>query len=138
MCFACGVCNGSISISNKTSYTRNSSSFALSLSSSYSSTSRWNEHGNYGSSYGWYSAFNSNAFTPPTIKRNSVVIGYLTTNLYKTSCFNYYCLTARIDPRSLIFYIKIVFIDFLRHYREGRLDAVKPSRRYLVSGQAIL
>ena len=63
--------------------------------STYGSTSIWNKYGSYGSSYGMYSAFNSNAFSPPTIKKNSVVIGYLTTNSYKT---------PGIDPRSLIKY----------------------------------
>jgi len=63
--------------------------------SSYSSTSIWNTYGNYGSSYGSYSAFNSYTTTPPIIYKNSVAVGYLTTNSYKT---------PRIDPRSLILY----------------------------------
>ena len=63
--------------------------------SSYSSTSIWNTYGNYGSSYGSYSAFSSYTTTPPIIYKNSVAVGYLTTNSYKT---------PRIDPRSLILY----------------------------------
>ena len=63
--------------------------------SSYSSTSIWNTYGNYGSSYGSNSAFNSYTTTPPIIYKNSVAIGYLTTNSLKT---------PRIDPRSLILY----------------------------------
>jgi hypothetical protein len=63
--------------------------------SSYSSTSIWTTYGNYGSSYGSYSAFNSFTTTPPIIYKNSVALGYLTTNSYKT---------PGIDPRSLILY----------------------------------
>jgi len=76
--------------------------------SSYSSTSIWNTYGNYGSSYGSYSAFSSYTTTPPKIyeKRQSLLVrvGYLTTNSNKTPCTYHFCLTARIDPRSLILY----------------------------------
>lgn len=54
--------------------------------------------------YGLYSPFNSYTTTPPKIYKNSVLVGYLTTNSYISPCFYYFCLTARIDPRSLILY----------------------------------
>ena len=63
--------------------------------SNYSSKSIWNTYVNYGSSYGSNSAFNSYTTTPPIIYKNSVAVGYLTTNSYKT---------PRIDSRSLILY----------------------------------
>ena len=63
--------------------------------STYGSKSIWNKYGIYGGSYGLYSPFNSYTITPPKIYKNSVLVGYLTTNPYKT---------PRIDPRSLILY----------------------------------
>ena len=76
--------------------------------STYGSTSIWYKYGNYGGSYGLYSPFNSYTTTPPKIRKNMqsllVRVGYLTTNSNITPCIYYFCLTARIDPRSLILY----------------------------------
>ena len=59
--------------------------------SKYNSDSIFNEYGSYGSKYSSYSAFNDYASNPPIIvSDNYKLVGYLTTNDYKTPNINTY------------------------------------------------
>jgi hypothetical protein len=57
--------------------------------SEYSGTSIWNEYGQYGSKYSSYSVFNSYGTNPPVVvDRDGNFYGYLTCNAYKSSRCN--------------------------------------------------